>query len=1346
MSKKSAFFLMFATLAVLMAAILYVMILIVRNESEIAAAENRRLESYKLADQLRQTSDDLTRMARTYVISGDSRYLAYFNRIIGIRDGEEPRPVDYNNIYWDFVIATGQNPRPDGDPVALESLMREMNFTEDEFALLRQAQARSDALISLEERAINAVKGLFPDENGDFVVEGKPDILQARELVHGDAYHDAKAEIMEPIGEFFVRVDARTRAEVAAFRDNGERLTIVAVALMLSAFVIMTISYLVIQRYIIGPAEESIGAGEDQRALVQRADIDQSSSIANAWPLFTVALIAIAGIIAFTWWNYSVLTQRTNQELSSSLTTVMNTTSKSVNSWLGERQGEVSTWAQLSDVQEECFKLLFLENEEQELLRGANAHARLLENIDPLLTGETYEKFILLNPEGLILSSDDSALIGNDAEDLFSPGFISQVLAPPTYASVNLPVSNSETGTAMHFGAAVRDASGDPMCILVLKADPEESFTEILQRGRMGQSGESYAFNAAGQLISESRFDDDLRQIGLIPEGERGILNVEIRDPGGNLVEGYEPDVPREEQPLTFMASEATAGRPGENLDGYNDYRGVPVIGAWTWDETNGFGVTTEIDVAEAYASLRATRQQGVAASALTIFLIVGLTGLFIYNRSNMAAAQANLQAELVERKQIEAQLQRSFLEAKLLYRSAELAAEAKSVDAALQKVLNEICELTGWPVGHVYAVGDDDQADELFPTTIWYLSEPEVFSEFRRVTERTTFAVGIGLPGRVLESGKVAWIENVQEDANFPRRNLTENLVVKGAFAVPVKVSGAVVAVLEFFSDQVVEPDENLIRVMNHVAEQLSLVFERRQTAESLLEAAEAAEAANRAKSAFLANMSHELRTPMNAIIGYSEMLAEDAEDEGYDELIPDLEKINSAGRHLLGLINDVLDLSKIEAGRMELYLERFDLKQILEEVMATAAPLAATKNNQFVADFAADLGNMRADLTKVRQTLLNLLSNAAKFSENGTITLSARREGREDGDWVLISVTDTGIGIPEEKFDTVFEEFSQADNSTTREYGGTGLGLPISRRFCRMMGGDLTVTSEAGKGSTFIAELPAEVTAVSSSEITVRVDDQAILEIGPGEKPILVIDDDPNARELLLRTLELDGHVVITASSGEEGLDLARRLQPMLITLDIMMPGMDGWAVLRKIKADPGLQHIPVVMVSMVGDRDLGYSLGAVESLTKPVDRKRLLSVVQQFSTAKGGGYVLVVDDDDDIRTLVRRTLKEVQWEVSEAENGAVALQRVQEQKPDLILLDLMMPVMDGFEFVQRLREDENNRWIPIIVVTAKDLTEEDRRQLAGGVEHIIDKGAFTQGDMLQQIRDLAARKSGD
>jgi signal transduction histidine kinase/CheY-like chemotaxis protein len=504
-------------------------------------------------------------------------------------------------------------------------------------------------------------------------------------------------------------------------------------------------------------------------------------------------------------------------------------------------------------------------------------------------------------------------------------------------------------------------------------------------------------------------------------------------------------------------------------------------------------------------------------------------------------------------------------------------------------------------------------------------------------------------------------------------------------------------------------------------------------------------AETANQAKSSFLANMSHELRTPMNAIIGYSEMLAEDAEDDGYEEMIPDLEKINAAGRHLLGLINDILDLSKIEAGRMALYLERFELGKMLAEAMTTVQPLIDKNNNHLVTDFPDDLGAMRADLTKTRQVLFNLLSNAAKFTDEDTITVSARRERSNEGDRIHINVTDAGIGIAEDKIENVFEAFSQADVSTTRNYGGTGLGLPISRRFCRMMGGDLTATSEVGVGSTFTIELPAEVDALKEAKAAARSKEMEQEIATAGENPILVIDDDPNSRELLLRTLEMDGHIVVTAASGEEGLDLAERLKPSLITLDIMMPEMDGWTVLRRLKANPDLEHIPVIMASIVADKDMGYTLGAVESLTKPIDRKLLLQTVRQFVTSQGNGHVLVVEDDEPTRTLQRRVLEESGWDVSEAENGAVGLERVSERKPDLILLDLMMPVMDGFEFLLILRQKKENRSIPIIVITAKDLTDEDRRQLDGGVEYIVDKSAFSQDELLEQLRELVASSAG-
>ena len=503
-------------------------------------------------------------------------------------------------------------------------------------------------------------------------------------------------------------------------------------------------------------------------------------------------------------------------------------------------------------------------------------------------------------------------------------------------------------------------------------------------------------------------------------------------------------------------------------------------------------------------------------------------------------------------------------------------------------------------------------------------------------------------------------------------------------------------------------------------------------------------AEQANQAKSKFLANMSHELRTPMNAILGYSEMLIEEAEDASNEDSIPDLKKINQAGTHLLALINDVLDLAKVESGKMEAFPEKVNLDSLVDEVAATAHPLLEKNGNKLAVERGKNLGNTFQDLTKLRQTLLNLMSNAAKFTHEGTVTLHVNRLTEEDGDWLTLAVSDTGIGIAEDKLDHVFDEFAQADSTTTRDYGGTGLGLAISRHFCKLLGGDLSVHSELGAGSTFTIRIPAELPdskpsqpiATTPVEITETVQ-ESVQDIAP-DSTILVIDDDPEACELIERNLTKDGFSVVTSTSGEQGLRLAHELQPVAITLDVMMPDMDGWSVLRALKADPVLRHIPVIMLTMMDDQSRGYSLGAIDYLTKPVDRKQLRKTLSRYYKKGNSSSVMLVEDDLKTRDMMARTLEKAGWKVSEAGNGQEALDLLADKAPDLILLDLMMPVMDGFGFLAEMRIRPELQHIPVIVVTAKDLTPHDKQRLIGQVEQVLDKSPHTREQLLEYVRD--------
>jgi CheY-like chemotaxis protein len=385
-----------------------------------------------------------------------------------------------------------------------------------------------------------------------------------------------------------------------------------------------------------------------------------------------------------------------------------------------------------------------------------------------------------------------------------------------------------------------------------------------------------------------------------------------------------------------------------------------------------------------------------------------------------------------------------------------------------------------------------------------------------------------------------------------------------------------------------------------------------------------------------------------------------------------------------------------------------------------------------------------MRADLTKVRQALFNVQSNASKFTEHSTITLEVARERRAGGDWLTFAVADTGIGMTPEQLGRLFQAFVQAEVATARKYGGTGLGLAISRRFCQLMGGDILVQSQLGVGSTFTIQLPAEVVVDRQprAEAPVPAPPPAGEPAAPAAvSSVLVIDDDPAIHELLTRFLTKEGFRVLTAGSGEEGLRLARAARPDAITLDVLMPSVDGWAVLAALKADPDLADIPVVMLTIVDDRNLGFALGAAEYLTKPVDRDRLVAALEQHRRTALRHPVLVVEDDAATRELLRRMLEREGWVVSEAENGRVALERIAQEQPAIILLDLMMAEMDGFAFVVELRKHQVWRSIPIVVLTARDVGRQDRLRLNGYVDRILNKGALSREQLLGEVRDLVA-----
>ena len=529
------------------------------------------------------------------------------------------------------------------------------------------------------------------------------------------------------------------------------------------------------------------------------------------------------------------------------------------------------------------------------------------------------------------------------------------------------------------------------------------------------------------------------------------------------------------------------------------------------------------------------------------------------------------------------------------------------------------------------------------------------------------------------------------------------------------------------------------LAHAFNEMARQLSGAYqtleEKVSQRTSELQAANKELArANKLKSEFLANVSHELRTPLSAIIGFSQILLDGIDGPINDEQKQDVEQVNKSGQSLLALINEILDLSKIEAGKMELSLERIDLPALVANVLEGISPLAQAKGLRIDTRFGPGLTAVEADPDRLKQILINLLSNAVKFTERGRVEVSAQPSGR----MVRIAVTDTGIGISAEAQKVIFEEFVQGDGSSTRRHGGTGLGLSIVRKLVEMHGGAINVVSQPGKGSSFIFTVPAwtvsRATVLPTERRPLRRPSQGL----PGAA-ILVVDDDPGVRQLIARHLEGEGWKTVQASNATDALQLARESRPTLITLDIMMPDASGWWVLEKLKEDPQTAGIPVLVVTIVEDQRLVFALGASDYLAKPYERGALIAKIHRLLPQLDGKRVLVVDDDADARAMLSKILKEEKAEVIAAGSGDEAMTLISQTPPDLVLLDLMMPGMSGFEMVARMRALPAAASIPVMIVSAKELTAEDVLTLNGHIQRFVAKGSIEPEGLTNAVRQL-------
>ena len=1144
--------------------------------------------------------------------------------------------------------------------------------------------------------------------------------------------------------------------------------------------------------------------------------------------LIILAACFIILVTVAAWFALGRVKEKIQTDVGDALQIVLQTTQESLNLWVDSNKFHLTQLA--NDP-----RLLSLVERQLRVRRKKNALLKS-DALKELRTFFRYKKnqfgqagFFIISPDFINIASMRDGnigaknLIASQALDRLNRAFGGEaVMVPPIWSDIPLITlvdGKIKNSASMFFAAPIKNRQGNVIAVVTQRVDPAKDFTRIIQLGRIGKSGETYAFGRYGKMLSESRFDEDLRNAGLIGEDEKSILTVSVRDPGGDLTKGFTPSVPRYQQPLTLMAREATQGKSGLSVAGYRDYRGVPVYGAWLWGNQLQIGLTTEIDEADALGPYYTTRTVILTVLGITVLLALGslVFAVVIEERASRALQKSHdeLEIRVEERTAALSESEERFslavkaaggglwdLEpqtgnARYSERFKELLGysgdenedffpgwenslhpdDRDTMVAKLQNHLdnrepfNEVCRLRSqsgeyrWYRTMGQALWDDSGQAYRMAGSIVDITEGRLAQEqarkLSRATENSPASVvitakegtieyvnptfcevtgytteeAIGNNPRVLKSGNLSasFYKNMWDTINAGR-------TWRGDF-INRKKSGE-----EFWESASISPIKNDEGEITHFVAVKQDITERKQLEEELIRARRAADDANKAKGDFLANMSHEIRTPMNAVLGMAHLaLKTDLSPKQRDYL----KKIQTSANALLGIINDILDFSKIEAGKMDIEAVDFNLEDVMDN-LANLVTVKAQEKEDLEVLFNTNWEVPRflvGDPLRLGQVLINLSNNAVKFTDSGEIVVSTELLKRNaDRVTLKFSVKDTGIGLTEEQAGKLFQSFSQADTSTTRKYGGTGLGLAISKKLVNLMGGDIEVQSEYGQGTTFsftadfgLGQERAKKRFVTSTDLR-------------GTKA-LVVDDNVTSRQILKDMLESFTFNVTMAASGPEGiseLENAPKDQPFeLVVMDWKMPEMDGIEASRLIKSHSGLDKIPaIILVTAYGREEVmqqADEVGLDGFLLKPVSPSVLFDAsMQAFGEAvpeksrvrrRGqkeagalkhiqGSHVLVVEDNEINQQVAREILEGAGLNVSLANNGQEAIEAIQENEYDAVLMDVQMPVMDGHTATGKIRKDQRFKKLPIIAMTAHAMAGDADKSIAAGMSDHVTK----------------------